>query len=164
MTLLHLQNIELHRVNTSRQYPLLVGHGKWMGWSFRRDGKSQGPVSQQVWHYKDPFLLKDRPSAPTKTSILQPSTESMTTSHESILVINKHVACSNRSSVSDETAITKVLCQAGMEPLLKEGGSIFSTSSEIPDPHLLEMFWKVTFKGRPRNSLMSPFSQKIKIA
>jgi hypothetical protein len=30
-----------------------------MGRSFERDRENRGPVSQQVWHDKDPSLLKD---------------------------------------------------------------------------------------------------------
>jgi hypothetical protein len=35
-----------------------VVRGDWMGRSFGRDRKNRGPVSQQVWHDKDPSLLE----------------------------------------------------------------------------------------------------------
>jgi hypothetical protein len=38
--------------------PLRVVRGDWMGRPFRWDRKYRGPMSQQVWHDKDPSLLK----------------------------------------------------------------------------------------------------------
>ena len=49
-----------HRDSTNLEYPLLVVKSDQIGAALGRDYKNQGPVSQQVWHDKDPSLLKDR--------------------------------------------------------------------------------------------------------
>ena len=38
--------------------PMRVARGDWLGRSFGWDRKNRGPMSQQVWHDKDPSLLK----------------------------------------------------------------------------------------------------------
>jgi hypothetical protein len=46
------------RVRTDSPHPLVCRKRRLMGWSFGWDRKNRGPVSQQVWHDKDPSLLK----------------------------------------------------------------------------------------------------------
>jgi hypothetical protein len=46
------------RVRIGPHHPLPVVRGDWIGRSFGWDRKNRGPVSQQVWHDKDPSLLK----------------------------------------------------------------------------------------------------------
>jgi hypothetical protein len=46
------------RVRVDLSYPLCVVRGDWMKWSFQWQRRNRGPLSQWVWHDKDPFLLK----------------------------------------------------------------------------------------------------------